>query len=404
MPAFVYRVARPDGTTLEGQAEGENEVEVRSRLESQGVLIFSIRRLGRWSFVGGIGLFARKTWSLEEFLVFNQEFLALLKAGLPILKIWDLLIERTRKPEVQKTLRATRHDVRGGASMSEALAHHPGCFPELYIATVRAGEQSGNLPEVLQRYISYLKMMIGLRQKMTKALAYPAFLVIVAMAVIAFLLMYVLPTFSAIYGDVGSALPPATRFLIALVHSLQAHIVVAVAAIVGFAIAFRMWLRTKNGRFVWDKAILRVPIVGDALMKHYTIQFSRTLATVLSGGTPLVTALHVVRGAVSNQFLSANLITAVQRVREGGTLAAAMEERHLLPRLALEMIGVGEETGSLESMLRDVAELYEGDLDQQLSRLTTWIEPALLLVMGILVGVIVIVMYLPIFQMAGTVR
>src|SRR5438552_7525362 len=227
MPAFVYRVARPDGTTLEGQAEGENEVEVRSRLESQGVLIFSIRRLGRWSFVGGIGLFARKTWSLEEFLVFNQEFLALLKAGLPILKIWDLLIERTRKPEVQKTLRATRHDVRGGASMSEALAHHPGCFPELYTATVRAGEQSGNRPQVLQRYISYLKMMIGLRQKMTKALAYPAFLVVVGIAVVGFLLTYVMPTFVAVYGESARSLPPATQALIALVRSVQANLLTA---------------------------------------------------------------------------------------------------------------------------------------------------------------------------------
>ena len=389
---------------MEGRAEGEDEQAVRAQLEGQGFLVFRLQRRGARPAFLDTHLWVRRTVPLQELLVFNQEFLALVKAGLPILKVWDLLIERTRRPAFHATLRTVRQDIRGGSSMADALSRHPVTFSELYIASVRAGEQSGNLPEVLQRYIAYLKLIIGLRQKMMKALAYPAFLVVVGAAVVVFLLTYVLPIFSTVYGESATSLPPATKALIAFVQALQAHLVPAAAAVACLAVGMRLWVRTQAGRAVWDQTLLAFPIIGEALVNHHTIQFSRTLATVLAAGTPLVTALQIVRGAVSNRFLAAGLVRTTERVREGGALAAALAEDKVLPKLALEMIAVGEETGSLETMLRDVAELYEGDLDQRLNQLTTWIEPALLLIMGVTVGVIVIVMYLPVFQMAGTVR
>ena len=350
------------------------------------------------------GLKGKRGLPLQEFLVFNQELLALVKAGLPILRIFDLLIERARRPAFQAVLRAARQDIRGGTAVSEALERHPVFFPELYIASLRAGEQAGNLPEVLQRYIAYLKLMMGLRQKMTKALAYPAFLVIVGVAVVAFLLTYVLPTFSAIYGEAGTDVPEATRALLTLIEAVQSHLVAIGLAIGALVLAFRWWVRTETGRALWDRTTLTLPLIGDVLVKHQTIQFTRTLATVLAGGTPLVAALQTVRGALTNRFLADGLATATERVREGTTLSAALEGVKVFPRMALEMLAVGEETGSLDAMLRDVAELYEGDLDQRLSQLTTWIEPVLLLIMGVVVGAIVIIMYLPVFQMTGTVR
>lgn len=402
MPVFLYRVARPDGTTSEGQIEGDDEGMARARLEGQGYLVFRLQRRGRW-VAAPSGLLRR--WgkvSHQEFLIFNQELLALVKAGLPILRVWDLLIERAQHPTFQATLRVVRQDIRGGASTSDALASHPDQFSELYVASVRAGEQSGNLPEVLQRYIAYLKLMIGLRQKMTKALAYPAFLVVVGIAVVGFLLTYVMPTFVAVYGETAKSLPPATQALIALVRTMQAHLLTVGLVLAGAGIVFRMWHRTPRGRLAWDRILLKLPILGEVLVRHHTIQLTRTLATVLGGGTPLVAALQIARGAVSNRLLTAGLDTAVGQIREGGTLAVALEAPKILPRLALEMIAVGEETGSLETMLRDVAEFYEGELDLRLSQLTTWIEPVMLLVMGVLVGAIVIIMYLPVFQMAGT--
>ena len=404
MTMFLYRVARADGAVLEGQAEGDNEQAVQAQLEQQGFLVFNLRRRGAWSQMRLGGFLGRRALPQQEFLVFNQEFLALVKAGLPILKAWSLLIERTQQHSFHDSLLAVRRDIRAGTALSDALARYPGHFPELYVASIRAGEQSGNLPAVLDRYINYLKLMIALRQKTIKALAYPAFLVLVGVSVIAFMLTYVLPTFSAIYGDTGTDLPPATQMLIALVRTIQSHFVLAMVALASLAGACRLWLRTEAGRAAWDRMLLRLPLVGELLRQHHTIQLTRTLATLLAGGIPVVQALQGVQEVVTNRHLAAGLARAVNRVREGTSLSQALEEGGLLPRLALEMIGVGEETGSLDPMLRDIAELYEGGLDQRLTQVMTWIEPALLLVMGVTVGAIVIIMYLPVFQISEAIK
>ncbi len=404
MPAFQYRAARADGTALEGWIEETDEGSARAQLERQGCLIFDLRSRGLLPSCLTAGVKLRRGLPLQEFLVFNQEFLALIKAGLPILRMLDLLIDRTRHASFQATLRTVRQDVRGGASLSDALSRHPAYFPELYIASVRAGEQSGNLADVFQRYIAYQKMVIGLRQKMAKALTYPAFLVVVGVAVVAFLLTYVLPTFSAVYGESAQALPAATRGLIALVQAVESHLLLGLTALIAAAAGIRLWVRTPSGRTLVDRMLLRLPLVGEVLVNHHTVQFSRTLATVLEAGSPLTAALPIVRGAVSNRLLSEGLAEVMQKVRDGGSLSAALADLKSMPRLAVEMIAVGEETGSLETMLGDVADLFEGDLDQRLTRLTTWIEPALLLIMGAIVGAIVIIMYLPVFQMAGTIK
>ncbi len=403
MTVFAYRAAHPDGRTLDGQVEGEDEVQVRAKLEGQGLLVFTLRRRGKGASAAGRGLRAWGTLPLQEFLVFNQELFALIRAGLPVLRIWDLLIERARHGGFRSALHAVRQDIRGGASASEALSKHPGHFPELYVATIRAGEQSGNLPEVLQRYIAYLKMMIGLRQKISKALAYPAFLILVGVGVIGFLTSYVMPTFASVYGESAQTLPAATQMLIDLITLMQAQSLPLLLALGGLAAAGRAWYAAPTGRLAVDRLLLALPLLGPIFVKHYTIQLTRTLATILAGGTPLVEALHIARGAVSNRWVSGGLAGAVDEIREGTTLAAALDRPNILPKLAIEMLSVGEETGSLEAMLRDVAEFYEGDLDLRLTQLTTWIEPVLLLVMGVLVGAIVIIMYLPVFQMAGTV-
>ncbi|HET9576105.1 MAG TPA: type II secretion system F family protein, partial [Nitrospira sp.] len=229
MAVFAYRVARPDGSTLEGQIEGDEEPLVRAKLEGQGFLIFKLQRRGAAARRPMFGLSAFRGLPLGEFLVFNQELLALVKAGLPVLRVWDLLIERARHQGFQQALRMVRQDIRGGSSASEALAKHPGYFSELYIATIRAGEQSGNLVEVLQRFIAYLKLMIGLRQKVAKALAYPAFLILVGVAVVGFLLSYVMPTFISVYAETAKSLPPATQFLINVVSAAKAYVVPGVA-------------------------------------------------------------------------------------------------------------------------------------------------------------------------------
>jgi type IV pilus assembly protein PilC len=403
MAIFTYRVARSDGSTLDGQIEGVEEAAVRSKLESQGLLVFTLRQRsgGASSHVA-----SSRSWGklpLGEFLIFNQEFLALVKSGLPVLRVWELLIERAQHTGFQEALRDIRQDIRGGTASSDALAKHSAYFPDLYIATVKAGEQSGNLPEVLQRYIGYLKLMIGLRQKVTKALSYPLFLVLIGVGVIAFLLTYVMPTFVSVYGENAKQLPWATQLLMDVVQHSETQ-VIPVLILAGISVlGLRAYYATPVGRLTMDRLLLALPLIGPIMVKHHTVQLTRTLGTILAGGTPLVEALRIARGAVSNRWMRSGLSEAESEVREGATLATALERPHILPKLAIEMVSVGEETGSLESMLRDVGDFYEADLDTRLSQLTTWIEPILLLVMGVLVGAIVIIMYLPVFQMAGTI-
>jgi type IV pilus assembly protein PilC len=402
MGVFVYRAARPDGSTIQGHVEAENELLVRAQLDSQGLLVFTLHRRGITSVK------KETSWSwgklpLGQFLVFNQELLALIKSGLPILRIWDLLIERAGHAGFKRTLREVREDIRGGASASDALAKHPAYFPELYVATVKAGEQSGNLPEVLQRYIAYVKLMVGLRQKVKKAISYPIILIGIGLAVVSFLLTYVMPTFVSVYGESAKALPWATQALLDLVMHAESWIVPAAVVMGSIMVGMHAYYGTSTGQATIDRLVLKLPFLGQIAVKHNTVQLMRTLGTILAGGTPLVDALQGARGAVSNRWISQKMIVAVNEIREGATLADALDRPRVLPRLAIEMLSVGEETGSLDTMLQDVAEFYETDLDTRLTQLTTLIEPVLLLVMGVLVGGIVIVMYLPVFQMAGAV-
>ncbi len=403
MALYAYRVARPDGSILEGQIEGDEEQFVRAKLEGQGLLVFRLQRRGAAGSRPLPGVSAFRGLPLGEFLVFNQELLALIKAGLPVLRVWDLLIERARHQGFQQALRMVRQDIRGGSSASEALAKHPSYFSELYVATIKAGEQSGNLVDVLQRFITYLKLMIGLRQKVAKALAYPGFLVLVGVAVVGFLLSYVMPTFVSVYAETAKSLPAATQLLIDLVSTVKVYVVPGFALCIALLLAGRAYYATVNGHLVIDRFLLRAPVLGAIFIKHHTIQLARTLGTILAGGTPLVEALHITKSAISNRFIAAGVADAVDEIREGTTLAAALDRPKVFPKLAMEMLSVGEETGSLEAMLHDIAEFYEGDLDLRLTQLTTWIEPVLLLIMGVVVGGIVVIMYLPVFQMAGNV-
>lgn len=402
MPQFHYRAARPDGTILETTVDGDNERSLRAQLEGQGLLILELTGQRTRSLALPLRR-TQKALSLREFLVFNQEFLALLKAGLPMLRIFDLLSERTTRASFQEALFAIREDIRGGASISDALAHHRGYFPELYQASIRSGEQAGNLPEVLQRYIGYLKLMIGVREKVRNAMIYPSFLIIFGLAAAGFLLTYVMPTFAEVYAEGNAELPFATQLLLDTVNTAGDWLPWVLLGLTAGGAVFYWWSRTPGGRETLHRIVLKLPILGDVVLKNQVIRLTRTLATVLAGGIPLLSALQVTAQAMTNHVFSQALSEAIIQVREGTSLSNALKRESFLPRMTVEMIEVGETTGSLEPMLLEVAEFHEGELDHLLSNLMTWIEPVLLLALGILVGGIVIIMYLPIFQLAGAI-
>ena len=402
MPQFHYRAARTDGTIVDAHADGISEGAVRSQLENQGLFVLELDgEQTQANLTKGIH-FGTKL-SLRDFLIFNQQFLALVKAGLPILKTFDILTERALNPHFQVALQHVREGIRGGAAISEAMTGQPKYFADLYRATIQSGEHTGNLVDVLQRYIAYLKLIISVREKVSKALAYPAFLVFVGLCVVGFLLGYIMPIFAEVYTQRAAKLPAPTQFLLDIVGSISQWGPWALGFGIVAPILFYVWINTPLGLYQFHNVLLRLPLIGGIMIKNQIIRLSRTLATILAGGIPLLTALTITAQAMTNKVVSHSLSEASLRVRDGMGLAASLKQENFLPRMTLEMIEVGESTGSLETMLQEIAEFHESELDLQLNQLTTWIEPVLLLIMGFLVGGIVIVMYLPVFQLADTV-
>ena len=401
MPSFHYRAARPDGTIVETDAEGETPRALRAQLEAQGLLVLDLSGSGTGPSVSFTS--RKRPLPPRDFLVFNQEFLALIKAGLPMLRCFDLLTDRHAQGGFQEALQSVRESIRGGSSISEAMAMHPTYFPELYQASLRAGEQAGNLPEVLKRYIDYLKMLISVREKIVKATIYPLFLLGFGLLVTLGLLFFVLPSFSEVYQESRVELPWATQLLLDITNSASQWIV-GVVAILGVAGAWLYWWKsTPQGQWRIDWLFLHAPVLGPLFLKNQVIRLSRTLSTILGGGIPLLSALQVTAQSMPNKVFAKALNAVIDHVREGTSLSVALKKEKFLPNLTLEMIEVGETTGALETMLFEVAEFHEGELDFELSRMMTWIEPIFIILIGIILGGVVIALYLPIFQMAGAV-
>ena len=401
MPSFHYRAARPDGTIVETDAEGETPRAIRAELEAQGLLVLNLSGSGTRPI--GSKVSRPRPLAPRDFLVFNQEFLALVKAGLPILRCFDLLTDRLGQGGFQQALQSVRERIRGGSAISEAMAMHPTYFPELYQASLRAGEQAGNLPEVLKRYIDYLKMVIGVREKVVKATIYPLFLLGFGLLVTLGLLFFVLPSFAEVYQDSRVELPWATQLLLDLTNSAGQWII-GLAIALGIASAWIYWWKsTPQGQWRIDWLFLHAPVLGPLFLKNQVIRLARTLSTILGGGIPLLSALQVTAQSMPNKVFAKALDAVIDQVREGTSLSVALKKEKFLPNLTLEMIEVGETTGALEVMLFDVAEFHEGELDFELSRMMTWIEPIFIILIGVILGGVVIALYLPIFQMAGAV-
>ncbi|MDD2499183.1 MAG: type II secretion system F family protein [Geobacter sp.] len=402
MALFTCKIGLADGSIQTREIEGDDRAHLRQRLEKMGYHVFSIRKK-LFSFLYTTGL-AGKKMSTRDLLIFNQELLVLLKAGMPILQILDTLLEHwSRTSRFSVVLRQVREDVKGGSTLSGAMEQHGNAFPHLYIASVRAGERTGDLVVTIRRYILFLMRSEEVRKKVVAALFYPAILVVVACMAIALLLVYVVPTFSRIYADAGSQLPLLTRLLIGFTSGLRDWLPVIMVMITVLILLFRYWSRTTNGRFCIDRWQLQIPLFGSLFKNHAVSAFSRTMCTLLGSGIPLVESLRNAAGTLHNRFMEAKLLEAVRLVEEGIALSAALERIQIMPHLALRMLGIGETTGALEELFSDIAEFLEAEVAERIHLLTTAVEPAIMILMGSVVGFIVIAMYLPVFRIAGTV-
>lgn len=399
MAEFVCKVADASGhvSSLIEAAQSINEA--RQKLSDRGLYVYSVRsRIG----LAGAGLGGHREGSVKsgDFLIFNQQFNTLIKAGLPILKSLDLLAERAASARLRPALMDVRNRVREGASLSEALEQQGG-FPKVYVTAVLAGEKSGNLTGVLDYYISYQKLATGVKKKLIATLVYPIILVTLATAIVTYLVTYVVPQFAKLYADMQIQLPAVTRLLVTLTVTYRPYFLGILAAIVVSIVSTWFWSRSDQGGLAMDRLKLKIPLVGDTWIKFQVAQFCRTLSTLLAGGTPLVSALSTAADSVRSRLVAISIGQAAELVRDGQSLHSALASTKLMPGMGLEMIEVGEASGALSPMLGSVAEFYEEETSLRMATLLAVIEPAILVFMAIVIAFILISLYLPIFSFSA---
>jgi type IV pilus assembly protein PilC len=398
MAEFTCKVGDATGRVFQQIETAQSEEEAKQKLADRGLHIYSVKaHLGLMSSFGRSK--SDRAVRGQDFLVFNQQFNTLLKAGIPILKTLDLLSERTAAPRLRPLLEDVRHRVREGAPLSEAF-ESAGSFPKVYTTALLAGERSGNLPGVLDDYIAYQRVTSGVKKKIIGVLIYPAILLVVGSTVLAYLFTAVVPQFAKLYKDLGIKLPGPTLFLTTIVVGYRYYVLGAILALIIGGVLTFLWSRTENGGLKLDRLKMKIPLVGDTWLKFHVAQFVRTLATLLAGGTPLVTALSTSSEALGTRLLANGVRQASLRVREGESLHAALASTGVMPNLALEMIEVGEASGALAPMLNSVAIFYEEESNSRTTAMIAIIEPAILVFMAVIVAFVMIALYLPLFSVS----
>jgi len=392
---FILKYADAKGAIHQQVAEAESERELREKMTQQGFLVYSIKARGELAAKLGAG----KKVDLEKFLIFNQQFLTLVKAGLPIPRCLDLLADRLTDPKLAKYIKAVREDVKNGTLLSGAFSRQR-VFPPMYITSLMAGEKSGSLAEVIERFLSYQRLALAVRKKIMLSLIYPCILVVLVGALIVFMVTYVVPNFAQLYNSLQAELPYVTQILLAIGTTARNYILLAVGALVAAAVAFRLWMRTDAGGAAVEHAQLRMPVIGDIWAKYQVAQFSRVLGTLLLGGIPLVQALETAGDSLGARIMRSAIEKARKLVREGQPLSSSLRTTGIFPPLSIDMIEVGESTGALPAMLNSVAEFFEDDVNTRLTAAMALVEPAIMLFMGGFVAFVLVALYLPIFSLA----
>jgi type IV pilus assembly protein PilC len=394
MNEFVVKLADERGRVQEQTHAAATAEELRARFTQAGYYVYSVKARG--ALAGG-----RKKVKLETFLIFNQQFLTLIRAGLPILGSIELLARRQKDVNFRAQLEDVAARVKTGESISQAFEAQGG-FPVVYTTTLLAGERSGNLEEVLQRFLDFQRVSLTFRKKLKASLIYPALLVVMVIALFIFLITFVVPRFAQLYDQIGTKLPGLTVFLLEVGQYAQHYgiYILLVIAVIGYAV-FR-WTKTDAGAMALDKIRIGLPIFGNVWLKYQVGLFSRTLSTLLSGGLPLVPSLETSARAIDSRQIGNAVYRSVETVREGKGLSESLQQTKVFPELAIEMIEVGESTGALPQMLNSVAEFFEEDVQTNLTAAMSLIEPLILIVMGVVVVTILIALYLPVFSLTAS--
>lgn len=399
MADFLIKLADDRGNIFERTEAGYSESEVRDRFMQQGFLVYWVKPRGLLSG-GKVQLPRRRHVKLDQFVIFNQQFVTLIRAGLPIVQALDLLARRQRNPFFRTLLENVRDRVRGGELLSDAFAAQ-GVFPRIYSTTILAGEKSGNLEETLTRYVNFQRLALSFRKKLLASLIYPVVLVIAVFVLLGILVQFVIPQFASLYREMGRPLPPMTQFTLSILLTVRSYLPLIIIVVVVGVIALWRWSKTDSGGEQIDRFKMNMILFGDIWLKYQVAIFSRMLSTLLSGGLSLVPSLETAAQSMQSRLMAKAIGESTQKVREGQPLSRSLEETNVYPELSVEMIEVGESTGALPAMLTSVAEFYEEDVQNALAAAMSLIEPAILIFMGLVVGFILVSLYMPVFSIGA---
>ncbi|MEP6569825.1 MAG: type II secretion system F family protein [Acidobacteriota bacterium] len=401
MAEFICRLGTPAGEVVTRTIEAPGVNEARARLEREGFRVFNVTPpkatgVAALTRFGGRGGQAKVKAS--DFLLFNQQLAALVRAGIPILQAISMLRKRAASARLRAVLGDVEDQIRGGSALSQAFASQGGIFPRIYTASILAGERSGALDEVLLRYVTYMRRNVALRRKIRGALAYPLFLLFASGLMVTFLTVYVVPRMADLFAGFGTELPVVTQIVLGLSKWLSHNVLWFGPLFIGGSIALFLWSRTESGRLKVDALLLRVPLAGNLVVQLSIAQATRSLATLLAGGITLVESWEIAAESITNRELRRRSSSILPMIREGRTFTESLEVANWVPLLAIDMIGIGERSGSLREMLDEVAVFYDAESEVRLEQLTTTLEPAILVVMGGIVVTILLAIYLPIIQ------
>jgi type IV pilus assembly protein PilC len=401
---FQCRVAYPTGEIVERGFEADDESALRRELEAKDYLVLELRRRNPILRAVTDAVRVRPKISPREFLFFNQELRALIKAGLPVLASLDILLERRKNPTFRRAVADMRDRIKGGESLSEAVAAQGDLFPKLYSSSLASGERSGELPSVLERYVTYQRNIMAIRRKVTAALVYPVILMAMCIGLVCLMVFYIVPKFSTFLVEFGTEMPLITQILIDVATFCSGNWKIILAAAVSAVAAFVAWQRSGAGRLVLDGLKMRIPVVGPIIHDYAQNRLTRTLGTLVAGGIPLVTSLELSARAVGNSLLEREVLKAASQVREGQALWESLERTGLISEIAVEMVKVGESTGALEEMLHNASDFTDEEIDYKLTRMVSLFEPLLIVFMAVVVGGMLLALYLPLLRTYGQAR
>ncbi len=402
---FQYKVRDREGRVLQGSLEADNHELVVNKLRQMGYTPINVERqdlsaLKKDLTIPGFG--ARV--GLKDVAIFSRQFATMINSGLSLLRALNILGDQTENPALAKILTQVRMDVEKGTSLSQALARHPKAFNRLYIAMVRAGEIGGMLDSVLLQLASTIEKQVELRRKIVSAMTYPVAVLMLVLLIVTAMLIFVVPTFEGLYADLDSPLPAPTKLLLTVSSFMTTFAPLIILAVVGLVFLFKRWIASDKGRAIWDAFKLRVPIFGKLVRKTALTRFSRTLASLLSAGVPILEALEITAETVGNAVVAKAVREVQVGVRQGESMARPLSQHAVFPPMVVQMLAVGEETGAVDTMLEKVADFYDQEIEALVDALTSLLEPLLIVVLGGVVGGMVVSLYLPMFNIINLIE